>query len=90
MAIQSFQVFYWKDHPFSPKMLIFLCQRSVDSMCVGSYLGSLPNSYLYIPLQIPYYEVETQIQIYNEIPSQGCYTHLFRSPLGGHRVHPLK
>lgn len=48
-------------------------------MCVGSYLGSLPISYLYIPLQIPYYEVENQIQIYNEIPSHGCYTHLLRA-----------
>lgn len=62
-------------------MLIFLCQRSVDSMCVGSYLGSLSISYPYIPLQIPYCGTETQIQFYNEIPTHGCYTHLLRNPL---------
>lgn len=41
MDIQSFQYLIEKDYLFSPKMLIFLCQRSVDSICVGICLGSL-------------------------------------------------
>lgn len=92
MDIQLFQHLSWKGNLVSLKMLIVLCQRSVDCIWVVMSGLLILSDFLYIPLETPCNDVGKPVHFCNEIPFHGYHKHLFRvgRPLCGFWVHLLR